>query len=1094
MSDELRVLWSLDLIYGNVLGTLAIHFRIFAIESSPADLNCSMLHRSIILALSCCLFGLSSINAQSQSSKAPPLTPEQSIATMQIQPGYRVTPVLTEPQIHEPTAIAWDGNGRMYVVEMRTYMQDIDGTGEMRRGSRVSRHEDTDGDGVYDKHTVFADNLLVPRMVLPLLDRVIIGETNTLDLKSYQDTNDDGVADKIEMWHEIGPRSGNMEHQPSGLIWNIDNWIYTTYSQHRLRFSNGRVIQESLPYNAGQWGLTQDNVGRMFLSTAGGENPAHNFQQPLVYGNLQLPGEQADGFREVFPIDNVPDVQGGLKRVRQDGSLNWFTGCCGQSIYRGNRLPADVDGDLFICEPVGRLILRAKVTSDDGRIVVSNAYDKKEFIAATDPNFRPVNSATGPDGCLYIVDMYRGIIQEGAWVRDGSYLREVVQKYELDKNIGRGRIFRIDHESTVRGPQPRMLDETPVQLVAHLSNPNGWWRDEAQKLIVLHGDKSVVPELQQLARSGSEPLGRLHAFWTLEGLDAADSELLLQGFGDSDARVRAAAVRIAEPRIESDPILSQGIAELVRDESPDVAIQTLLTAIRGRHPQADKVTSEIVASNSSNQWIVSIQKQVRAGLAAIEAEERKHAELAARNKVLADSVVQGKAIFSTLCVTCHGADGKGQPSSHDPKMLLAPPLAGSPRVQGHKQRLVRILLHGLIGPVDDTTYADGLMLPMGANDDVWIANVGNYIRNSWDNEASIIEPADVANVRADSQSHVGPWTLETLQFYDPAELGNRSEWKITASGNGDRTFAMIDGDAGTRWDTGKFQTAGQWVSIELPEPMKVMSIKLDARKSKNDYPRGYEVHTSVDGVDWGEPVALGYGDKPVSMIEVDSPDAARHIRITQTGASGNKYWSIHELGIHAIPAGAKPPASFSEVLAEIATKDLAAEAVATGDADRGAALFYSQSLSCSKCHDPALAAGSTPGAPSRLGPDLTKRRDEVTAEFLVDSVLNPSKVIHQEFQQVAILTFDGVVLTGFPVRETDDEYVIREPAGGKEITVLQDDIEMVKNASVSAMPPGLVNQLTDRKSFADLVKFLIEVSEGGPRRMSELKSGIGQHE
>ena len=162
------------------------------------------------------------------SSKAPPLSPEESIKTMEIQPGYSITPVLTEPQIHEPSAIAWDGNGRMYVVEMRTYMQEIDGKNQLAPTSRVSRHEDTDGDGIYDKHSVFADNLSLPRMVLPLLDRVIIRETNTLDLKSYQDTDDDGVADKIELWHEGGGRGGNLEHQPSGLIWNIDNWLYTT--------------------------------------------------------------------------------------------------------------------------------------------------------------------------------------------------------------------------------------------------------------------------------------------------------------------------------------------------------------------------------------------------------------------------------------------------------------------------------------------------------------------------------------------------------------------------------------------------------------------------------------------------------------------------------------------------------------------------------------------------------------------------------------------------------------------------------------------------------------------------------------------------
>ena len=530
--------------------------------------------------------------AEEVSSKAPPLSPEDSIATMEIQPGYSIVPVLTEPQIHEPSAIAWDGNGRLYVVEMRTYMQDIDGKNQLAPTSRVSRHEDTDGDGIYDKHTVFADNLALPRMVLPLLDRVIIRETNTLDLKSYQDTDGDGIADKIEMWHEGGGRGGNLEHQPSGLIWNIDNWLYTTYSRHRYRFTNGEVIREPLPHSSGQWGLTHDDVGRIFYSTAGGENPAMDFQRPIIYGQLNLPGEQADGFRDVFPIDNIPDTQGGRGRLRENNTLNRFTGCCGQSIFRGDRMPADFYGDLIICEPVGRLIRRAKVTNDRGRIVVSNAYDQTEFIRARDPNFRPVNSATGPDGCLYIVDMYRGIIQEGNWVREGSYLRPVVQEYELEKNIGRGRIFRIDHETTKRGPQPRMLDESPSELVRHLSHVNGWWRSEAQKLIILHGDKSVVPALQELVRTGSEPLGRLHALWTLEGLGAVDVPLLKDGSGDVDARVRSAAMRISEAVIENDRSFDPQIRQLAEDEDPEVVIQTLLSVSRVAHPDAENSASK----------------------------------------------------------------------------------------------------------------------------------------------------------------------------------------------------------------------------------------------------------------------------------------------------------------------------------------------------------------------------------------------------------------------------------------------------------------------------------------------------------------------
>ena len=1013
------------------------------------------------------------------STKAPPLSPERSVATMKVQPGYTVVPVLSEPHIEEPAVIAWDGNGRMYVVEMRTYMQDIDGSGTMKATSRVSRHEDTTGDGVYDKHTIFADNLLLPRMVLPLLDSVIIGETNTLDLKSYLDTDGDGVADEIKIWHEGGGRGGNLEHQPSGLIWNIDNWIYTTYTGARLRFTDGKAVSEPMAFNTGQWGLTHDNVGRMFFSTAGGENPAYAFQQPIVYGKIGLPGEQADGFREVFPIDNIPDVQGGLKRVRDDNSLNHFTGGGGQSVFRGTALPSEFDGDLIICEPVGRLIRRAKVTNEQGKVVVSNAYDGQEFIAATDPNFRPINSATGPDGSLYLVDMYRGIIQEGNWVRKGSYLREVVQEYELDKNIGRGRIYRVDHETSKRGPQPRMLDETPSELVKHLSHPNGWWRSEAQKLIILHDDKSVVAELENVAISHENPLARLHALWTIEGLDTVSPEVLAKGMQDGDARVRAAAVRISEPLLAKDSRFNSALKKLSTDDSAEVVIQTLLSVNHGQHPNAEAITDWIVKANSANTNVASIAKQYRGNLVAIEEERKKFAELQRRNKELADSVVRGKVIYSTLCKTCHGENGKGHPSPQGKDLHLAPPLAGSPRVLGHKSRLGRILLHGLIGPIDNKTYADGLMMPLASNSDAWIADVANYARNSWGNQASIIKATDIQRIRNESASRIGPWKLNDLDYYDPPLLENKSQWRLTASSNEGKLNNAIDGNPKSRWDSNAFQKPEMWLAIELPEPVKVMSLILDTRKSKDDYPRGYVVEVSKDGTNWDGPVAKGYGGKSVTNIELDSPDMVRHIRVTQTGESTNKYWSIHELSITAIPHGAEPPVSMAESLAKIEPKVLAEEAQKNGDAKRGAVLFYDKSNSCAKCHDPETGP--------RLGPDLAIKREGVTDQTLVEAVLDPSKEIHQDFKQVSVLTADGLVLKGFPVSENDDEYVIREPAGGQEIKIAQDDIEEVAPMKVSAMPAGLVNQMTDRAQFADLIKFLIEIQEGGPEAMQRLK-------
>ncbi|MEO1824922.1 MAG: protein containing Coagulation factor 5/8 type, partial [Roseibacillus sp.] len=413
------------------------------------------------------------------------LSIEEAQKSIELQDGYALDLVLSNPDIHEPVAMAWDGNGALYVVEMRTYMQDADAAGEQTPKSRISRHEDTTGDGIYDKHSIFIDNLLLPRAVLPLDDRIMVHITNTLDLWTYRDTDNDGVADEKIKIYEGGRRGGNMEHQPSGLIWNLDNWIYITYENKRYRFTNGKLEVEKLPRGGGQWGIGMDDAGRNYYSAAGGEKPAFYFQQPIAYGALDLPGQEANGFREVFPIADVPDVQGGRRRVNKRGGLNNFTGCAGQGIYRGDRLPADLKGDLIIPEPVGRLIRRAKVTRKDGRTVLSNAYPGTEFIRTRDINFRPLWATTSPDGAMMVIDMHRGIIQQGNWTRPGSYLRGVIDKWGIHKNVQQGRIYRLTHDTFRPDKQPRMLDETTEELVAHLSHPNGWWRDTAQKLIIL---------------------------------------------------------------------------------------------------------------------------------------------------------------------------------------------------------------------------------------------------------------------------------------------------------------------------------------------------------------------------------------------------------------------------------------------------------------------------------------------------------------------------------------------------------------------------------------------------------------------------------
>jgi glucose/arabinose dehydrogenase len=481
--------------------------------------------------------GFASPRTVSQNPNTVPLSPEESLKTFRLPQGYRLEVAASEPMIAEPAALAWDGNGRMYVAQLETYMQTIDAKGQNEPRSRVMLLEDTDGDGKMDKSSVFLDKLLSPRMLLCVGRELLVNETGTYSIFAYQDTDGDGKADRKRVAFQSDKKAfGNVEHQRSGLDWNLDNWIYVTVDPVRFRYRNGQLKADSLVSGSnGQWGLTHDDYGRLFFSRAASGMAATGFQINPVYGQLDFEDATDADFAKVWPIIKTPDVNGGPRTLRPDSTMFGFTSVNGQSVFRGDRLPQSMAGDYLAAEPVGRFIRRAKVTDQDGKITLSNAYQQDEFIASTDMNFRPVNTYTGPDGCLYIVDMYRGVIQEATWAQPGSFLYSQIKSKGLDQNVKNGRIYRLVYEGMKPGPKPRMLDEPTRTLVTHLDHPNGWWRDNAQKEIIVRGDRSVVPALKQIAvgkkgplASTPSPLARLHALWTLEGLEAVDQETFPQ--------------------------------------------------------------------------------------------------------------------------------------------------------------------------------------------------------------------------------------------------------------------------------------------------------------------------------------------------------------------------------------------------------------------------------------------------------------------------------------------------------------------------------------------------------------------------------------
>lgn len=698
------------------------------------------------------------------------LSPEESMKTFYLPEGYKVELVASEPMIDEPVTIAWDGAGRMYVAEMNTYMQDVNGTGTDRPISKIKLLEDTDGDGKMDKSTVFIDSLLLPRMILPLENELIVNETYSYDLWSYKDTDGDGVADKKErVYYNPERRGGNLEHQQSGLLWNLDNWVYTTYNPVRFKFKGNEVIVDSLDnMPRGQWGLTQDEMGIMYYSAAGSENPAYGFQQPAVYGDYNPEGRLSEDFIQPWPIVGTPDVQGGLEKLREDNTLNHFTGVAGQEIFLGHKLPPSTYGDLFIPEPVGRLIRRAKVKNENGKKVLYNAYHQAEFMASTDLNFRPVQAKTGPDGALYIVDMYRGIIQESNWTREGSFLRPVIVRKELDKNFGKGRIYRIVHEDIKPDKKPNLQGRKASELIEYLGHPNGWYRNTAQKLIILKDDHTVVPKLKALAKDNSSffdvifnknkdhGIQRVHILWTLEGLGVVDKELIKEKLFDEDPRVRVTAVRLSENFLKAgDTNIFSDLEKLTSDSSLEVVNQLALSLRYSKDKKATELLNKIKEKYEANEIVSHSIKE------SLKKDDSRLAQLKVRisknplgNK---QSILKGYDAYNELCITCHGQDLQG--TRTEDGSLVAPTLIGSSRVMGDKGKLSKILLNGLIGPVDGKDY--GIMMPLKDNNDQWIADVLTYVRamNDLDGVSGFI----VRNARQQSKDREDYWTLKELE-------------------------------------------------------------------------------------------------------------------------------------------------------------------------------------------------------------------------------------------------------------------------------------------------------------------------------------------
>jgi len=524
-----------------------------------------------------------------------PLSPEEEMKTFKVEKGFHIELVASEPMIESPVAMSFDEQGRLYVVEMRGYMHDLEGAGEKEPTGRVSLLEDTDGDGRMDKATPFLDNLVMPRAVLAVNGGALIAVPPNLYF--CKDTDGDGKADvKDIVASDFGTLGGQPEHMANTPIWAMDNAIWSAGYSSRFKLRSG-VWQKDTGLGRGQWGLCQDDFGRLYFNynsdmLRADLLPTEAFTRNPLLRNAASINAKVAADQTLYPSHPTPGVNRGYdpKSLRADGTLSKPTGTCGALIYRGDAFPAAYRGNAFVPEPCANLVKRFTMTEKDGVVKATNTAKNTEFLTSTDERFRPVQAANGPDGALYLVDMYRGIVQHQSFLT--HYLIANIKDRKLETPFNQGRIWRIAPDTKER-PQPVKVSKD-VKLLTHA---NGWVRETAQRLIVESGDAATVPALKEML-SNKSALARLHALWTLDGLAAVTPDLLRAAFADKDAQVRATAVRISARDLAPDLIA------LTTEKEALVLAHLAIKLTSFNLPDADAAVAKLLAGNGKKPLIL----------------------------------------------------------------------------------------------------------------------------------------------------------------------------------------------------------------------------------------------------------------------------------------------------------------------------------------------------------------------------------------------------------------------------------------------------------------------------------------------------------
>ena len=499
--------------------------------------------------------------------RTPPTEPKDAIKSFTLAPGFRIELVACEPAIRSPVAIDFDENGRLFVVEFPEYNLHDDPTFKER--GAIKRLEDTHGDGVYDKAIAFADNLPAPVALACWKGGVFVGSVPNL-LQCRSPTEREVVYVGFDR-----DRAG--EGMLNSIRWGLDNRFHLSTSsaggairagdqakaaptdvRNRFVIFDPRTRHFETTSAAGQHGMSMNDWGDTFVCDNSdpirhivydGRYAAHNpyaAAPPVavdIHENMAEPNlvrlSSFEPWRVARTKQRVTGISKGPTEGGRDGGF--FTGATGVTIYRGDAFPAECRGQAVVGEVANNLVHRMTLTPSGVTFKARRADEGREFLASKDNWFRPCQFANGPDGCLYVVDIYRELIETV-----DSIPGDLVKQLHPRSGFDRGRIWRIVPDGFVRRPRPHLGTATTAELVALLDHPNGWHRDTASRLLCERHDRTAILLLEKLTRDARSPQGRVHALASLAGFDAIKEEILEERLDDADAHVRAFAVKLGE--------------------------------------------------------------------------------------------------------------------------------------------------------------------------------------------------------------------------------------------------------------------------------------------------------------------------------------------------------------------------------------------------------------------------------------------------------------------------------------------------------------------------------------------------------------------